>query len=56
MSSPNIALNGNVLYATPEGGLPDLSPAEITDDTPVTIGPLSYGLFVFPQANAPACM
>ena len=55
MSSPSIELNGVVLHASPSGDLPPLSGAEVTDGSPVTLQGTSYGMFVFPEASAPAC-
>jgi heparanase 1 len=56
MASQNINLNGKTLFASEAGGLPDLSPVAVDDSSSVTMGPLSYGFFIFPDANAPACM
>jgi heparanase 1 len=55
MSSVNIELNGVVLNANPDGSLPSLSPNIVESNTPMTLPPLSYGFFVFPEAQAPAC-
>ncbi len=55
MSSLSIDLNGKTLFASPTGELPDLSPVEVDDGTAVSMAPLSYGFFVFPEANAAAC-
>jgi heparanase 1 len=56
MSSANINLNGNTLFASDTGALPNLSPVQYDTNLPIMMGPLSYGYFVFPEANAPACM
>jgi hypothetical protein len=56
MSSLSIDLNGKTLFASPTGELPDLSPVEVDDGTAVSMAPLSYGFFVFPEANAAACV
>ena len=55
VSSQQIELNGVVLTAQPDGSLPALTPIAVDDGAPITMYPLSYGFFVFPQANAPAC-
>ncbi len=56
VSSLEIELNGKTLFASPTGELPDLNPVEVNDSPSVTMGPLSYGFFVFPEANAAACV
>ena len=56
MSSAGIELNGVVLTARADGSLPDLSPALVQDNDPITMAGLSYGMFVFPEANAGACL
>ena len=55
MSSSQIELNGHVLTAQPTGDLPDLNGALVQANEPITMAPLSYGLFVFPDAKSSAC-
>ena len=51
-----IALNGALLAVGPDGSLPPMSPAVITTGTAtVTLPPLTYGFYVFPDAAAPTC-
>ena len=55
MSSAQIELNGHVLAAEPNGDLPDLNGSLIQSNEPITMAPLSYGLFLFPDAKSSAC-
>ena len=56
MSSQIVLLNGVELVASAEGQLPSLAGHVVEQDVPIELGPTSYGLFVLPAANAPACM
>ena len=56
MSSASIELNGVILTAHADGSLPNLSPLVVEDNEPITMAGLSYGMFVFPEANAAACL
>jgi hypothetical protein len=55
VSSTQIELNGRVLEASLDGDLPSLEPITVQDDVPITIAALSYGFFVFQEANAAGC-
>ena len=55
VSSTNIELNGVTLVPGPFGQLPPLNPIVVESNTYITLDPLSYAFFVFPDAAAPAC-
>jgi len=48
-------LNGTPLELTKDREIPDLKPARVDVDTPLTIAPLSIKFVVFPNFDAPVC-
>jgi len=61
-SSPNlptsrdVLLNGVVLRVDPStGALPALNPHIVTQESIITLPPVSYAFVVLPSAQAPAC-
>lgn len=64
LASKSVLLNGKLLSTglgvdgSSSGKIPDLLPYEVSagSDTSVSMPPLSYGFFVFPTAQASACM
>jgi heparanase 1 len=56
-TSATVALNGAVLGVAPDGSLPPLPPVEVVGPgaPALTLPPLTFGFFVFPNASVAAC-
>lgn len=50
-----VRLNGKVLKLVDDCTLPDLLPVIVPGDQPLILPPLSFGLYVIPEASARAC-
>lgn len=57
LTSSTVLLNGVALAVAADGQLPAMPPRVVpsTEASKVQLPPRSYGFFVWPQANAPAC-
>lgn len=57
LTSSTVLLNGVALAVAADGQLPAMPPRVVssTEASTVQLPPRSYGFFVWPQANAPAC-
>ena len=56
MNSTSILLNGQLLELGPGASLPTFTPNTVDAGTPISLPALTYGLFVFKDAAAPACL
>lgn len=55
LTSQTVRLNGKVLKLVDDRTLPDLLPVIVPGDQPLILPPLSFGLYVIPEASARAC-
>ena len=55
LSSHQVLLNGELLYADEEHGIPPLNPTSSPADAPLLLPPLSYAFVVYHNAAAAAC-
>jgi heparanase len=55
LSSHRVLLNGKLLQADEEHGIPPLNPIVSPADAPLLLPPLSYAFFVYHDAAAVAC-
>jgi len=53
--SKSVRLNGKALKLVDDRTLPDLIPVSVPGDQPLILPPLTFGLYVIPEASADAC-
>lgn len=56
LTSTSVLLNGQLLKLVDNTELPELKPLEQPASSTITLPPISFGIYVFKESKAPACL